>query len=579
MIKKIICLFITTIFLLPIPMTALAAGNPEPAFSGTRNVVFTADQSDLNNFINGGRPAFDIILRKSVPSWVSFDLSAAGRDINLTIRFDFTSFEDYKEKLGALLTYKPSLVYSTDKGMYLLESYSAIDLLTFTRSSLEAEGLSAEKSLSEIFKTTTNALYVNGEEYEGSQRISVRPDNKDPIKFDSLDISTVGKEDGSFSRKIDARVTKGEASDIAAITDRFQQIGETEAVSGTEIKVAFDAVDKEELTSKTMECLDTAASIAEEQSYKDDTTVTVVRTETLDWDTVLRDKDSRFSYSLECPSYYKNITRVGEKTSAYEQTVKVNSRDALKYAYERGFQFSDIKIATDFSNLFGKKSRTITFSAPSNIAAAYHDIIKSQLETRLIPGTVLNIYDDIGSRRYELTYSSWREKDLEKFTRSILNSSYTLHMNEKWIPFTRNNIKESFSVDGALADMAPINEFTAVYQFNKLSWMTAKTKASGAYSAANHAIQFTLSNGEAIHIDYTQFNIPRNTLFLLIVVLIIIFVFRVIRKCKRGISTLKEKARIKNENKVGNKAAYCPWCGIKVQKGDKFCPGCGKRLE
>ena len=58
------------------------------AFKGTRVLELESDPSDMDNYINGGRAAFDLMLRKNAPEWLKFSVNSvlAGDKIETTVK-------------------------------------------------------------------------------------------------------------------------------------------------------------------------------------------------------------------------------------------------------------------------------------------------------------------------------------------------------------------------------------------------------------------------------------------------------------------------------------------------------------
>lgn len=468
-IRDLLLVLIIFVLIYNISFSVFAASDNEmDNFCGSRRVTYIVDKSDLNNFVDGGRSSFDIVLRSNVPLWLNYEIYASDRNVYLEINFDFGSFDDYTSKLKELLTYAPILFYSTDNSLLLLESYSAMELLNFLQTILTSLDCLTEQQLSEIFTITENEITINESNYSSEEsRLSIRSDIENMIKLDVLKISTKGGKNGSYNRNMTVQVdTTSNEDALNTIIKRFKQIGktiDTELSDNViEVCVEFNAVNQDELISKTMSCLNVASSISEQQSYIDDTTIGVTRTEFIDLTELMRE-NAQFHYYYEYPSYYNNVVSVDDVVSVTDTTITAQNESYISCYYERGFKFDSIKVCTDLSNILGKITRTITLVAPIEISEYYHNIIKEQLQSRLIRGTTLNIYDAGGSRYYELNYSSWFTKDIGKFTSSIMNCNYNLILNNSWIPYGKSNLKDNFSVNSIINNMVPADKTIVSY--------------------------------------------------------------------------------------------------------------------
>ena len=523
-------------------------------FSGSRCVKFNADKSDLDNFIDGGRAAFDLVLRSSTPSWLSCELSSDGRDLSLTISFTFDTFEDYSAHLTELLVSAPNLVYSAGDEMLLLEGYSAPELLNFLQTILSSMNCLKEKQLSDIFHVVFNEITVNANTHTFEQdRISIRPQNDTAVVFDSLEISTAGKKSGAYSRtitvQIDASVS-GE-DDVNAVRKRFKKAGKVKdtELSGAvaEISVTFDAKSQKEMTAKTMACLSAADSVSEQQIYVDKSTVGVTRTEFFDLMELLRSEDTPFTYSFEYPSYYNSVSSEDDTVSVTETAVTSRNEAYITFYYERGFAFSSVEITTDMSELFGKKARTVTLTAPVDLAVFYHDRIKEELQEHMVRGTVIDIFDEGGNRYYKLSFSSWFIKEVENFSKSVMNSPYSFDIYSSWLPFGECSLQESLTVNNLISDMAPADEITVRYSFPEIFRFMDTVYEDGNASVSDNSVLFSIGSTDAMRLEYRGIDIVKSTVLALALLVILVVALIVVIKIKKKRKKSKRKKQELND--------------------------------
>ena len=523
-------------------------------FSGSRCVKFNADKSDLDNFIDGGRAAFDLVLRSSTPSWLSCELSSDGRDLSLTISFTFDTFEDYSAHLTELLVSAPNLVYSAGDEMLLLEGYSAPELLNFLQTILSSMNCLKEKQLSDIFHVVFNEITVNANTHTFEQdRISIRPQNDTAVVFDSLEISTAGKKSGAYSRtitvQIDASVS-GE-DDVNAVRKRFKKAGKVKdtELSGAvaEISVTFDAKSQKEMTAKTMACLSAAVSVSEQQIYVDKSTVGVTRTEFFDLMELLRSEDTPFTYSFEYPSYYNSVSSEDDTVSVTETAVTSRNEAYITFYYERGFAFSSVEITTDMSELFGKKARTVTLTAPVDLAVFYHDRIKEELQEHMVRGTVIDIFDEGGNRYYKLSFSSWFIKEVENFSKSVMNSPYSFDIYSSWLPFGECSLQESLTVNNLISDMAPADEITVRYSFPEIFRIMDTVYEDGNASVSDNSVLFSIGSTDAMRLEYRGIDIVKSTVLALALLVILVVALIVVIKIKKKRKKSKRKKQELND--------------------------------
>ena len=554
--KRVIAAGLTVILLLCVLagnsiLRALEGKEISSGFSGSRCVTYNADKSDLDNFIDGGRAAFDLVLRSSAPSWLSCELSSDGRDLSLTITFTFDTFENYSVRLSELLDSAPNLVYSAGDEMLLLEGYSALELLNFLQTILSAMDCLKEKQLSDIFHVVVNEITINARTYPFEQeRISIRPQNDETVLFDSLDISTVGKKSGAYSRTITAQIDASVSGkeDMDTVRKRFKKVGKvknTELSGGVmEISVTFDAESQKEMTAKTMACLSVAVSVSEKQSYVDKSTVGVMRTEFIDLTELLRSEDTPFFYSFEYPSYFSGVSAIDDTVSVTETAVTSQNETYITFYYERDFAFSSIEITTDMSDLFGKTTRTVALAAPIDLASLYHERIKDELQEHMVRGTVIDIFDEGGNRYYKLSFSSWFIKDIEDFTKAILNSPYSLDIYNSWLPLGECSLEESLTVNKVLSDMAPADEITVRYSFPEIFRFMDTVYEYGNASVSDNSVIFSIGSTDAIRLEYRGIDIVKNTVLALMLLIILVVALIIVIKIKKRKKSKRKKQEL-----------------------------------
>lgn len=533
----IICLILAVNLLSSASFQVSAA--EEKTFTGTRLVEYSVDKSDIDNFIDGGKAAFDLILRANTPEWVEYQISSKGRDMWLCLQFDFESYEDYSIKLSELLTYSPSVVYSTDNQLLLLESHSAIELLNYFQGVLFSRGCIDEKRLDEMFEIEKNEILVNSAAYQSQERISIRPENDSIIKFDSLDILTTNSEDGSFARKITVNINNSNAEAEDMLLSRFDEIGTIETNDNSEeeleISVDFVANNQTELIEKTMTCLGTATSILEKQEFLDESTVSVERIEFFDLESLMNE-EGQFNYSHTYSAHTSNIIENDDNVYVSGSTVSARNTSEIICQYQRAFKFSSIEIYTDLSNFFGKLKRTITFTVPTDIAPDYHSAIKNEFQNRLIKGSVFNIYDEGGKRYYEITFSSFFANELSEFNNAIVNANRNIKYSNSWIPFGNSSIKEQIEFDDIFAGTIPPDEFTVSYKLPTISSVSLDKIESDGAKKVDSTIRYSVKSSDNINLEFRSLNILKLLIELLpiIAITILILVYGKKKKTKNS---------------------------------------------
>lgn len=447
------------------PEAFLGASGPDKAegdFSGNRRVVFTADRSDLENFIDGGRSSLELLLRRSRPDWLSYDLSADGRQADLEFSFSFGSRAEYEERFEELAGMPPTLFVSGEEEELLLEGCPAQQMLNFLQAQMELAGCLDERELWELFTVKENEMEREGRRLQSdSSCLAVYPKSERPVALKGLELFTEGMEDGTFHREIKARVEAGEnqESRVRKLSRFFEAAGKPKSQEGAdgswEVEVEFDAENQNQLSEKTMACLHVPASIAESQRWVEGNTVEVRRREWIDWKALLG-QEGGFRYAYQYPSDYREVTAVKEETQVENGLIAAADVTQIDCSYERNFNFSLVEVETDLSGIWGIITRTIRLKIPAQVVLEGDLDIRRELEKRLRPGTVMDIYDEGGMRCYELSFSSGRTKDVDGFTSEILGDSCGFDCRRTRWPWQKTSIEERVPGSGILEeDCAP----------------------------------------------------------------------------------------------------------------------------
>lgn len=585
--KRFACVFLAIILAASIVLPANAAARDE--FSGTRSFQITADWSDLENYINGGRTAFDQILRGNMPEWFVYDIRTQGRDVTCAFSFSFSSFEDYQSKLATLIMRSPAILYSQEKDLLLMESCTPYDLLNFLENALNQHNCLSEKTLQEIFPLIGSGIEINGQTYDASAGVYIRPEEAEAVLLENLSVDTSTKKNYAYSRVITAQV--GSGSDADDLERQFSAAGEPEVhkiEGGYEVSVSFEAVSQEELVYKTMQCLNAPTFISESQTPVDGKTVQVERTEFFDVDHMLKEEGT-FSYTYNYPSYYDQLIPEKESVQINDSYVQATGESFVIFTYQRKLQFSSVEILTDLSAPSGKITRVITCTLPLEIAEEYHKKVTDRLRLNLVNGSVLDIYDEGDRRYYQISFSSFLNKEIETFTAAILDDpKYKFDASLTWFPFAENQINDSFQTDDMISGIVPADEITATYILPELARVKEPAEAEDS------AVTFRIRSKDKVSLVYRQVHIIGLAILIAGTVLVLIMILTVVRRIRGKAGRAGKKrtkisspgpgpkrtASSKSHSAAGSyQVRFCGECGTRIEADAYFCPECGSRIE
>ena len=518
-------------------LTAKAASGSEMQFSGTRTFEYSTEGSDLTNFVNGGRPTFDLLLRQSAPDWLNYRLYTSERDVILSISFSFESYDDYVGKLEALLLCSPNILYRDDPELLLMEGHCTLDLLRFLEKQLMRQDCLRERTLPELLRIRSNEITLNGSAYPIEDRVEIGVADDDIVPLDYLEIQTTGCEDGSFIRKIIVRVDTsiGSDRDVRKITRQLKAVGnpQTEELSEhlTEVSVEFATIGENDLANKTMLCLNTATWIASTCHYIDDTTMGVEKREVINYSRLMRD-GAVYQYTHSFPSYVREITAENEQIGVYDNSISASNLSEILCHYESSPAFSSIDVLTDFSKPFGKITRYITFVVPDELAPHLHENLTSQFEDMLMKGVVLDIYDGSNGRYYVFSFSSFDLDEVVKFSKSVLGGKRNLSQSDSWLPLGRSQMNEQVELDASIPGMAPPQSSVFTYKMPSLMLSINEPVPDETASVSDNQVSFRVRDGYQISFEYRCINTPKLVAELAIAVAVIIVAIIVSVKIK-----------------------------------------------
>ncbi len=583
--RKFIALFISLILILSAVFSCLPAWAEEKAivFEGSRKVELTIDRSDLNNYINGGQSFFDLILRNYAPEWLTFSMKAENRDIKVSLGFSFSSYEDYKNKLDELLggSATVSCIREDDK-LFLLEGFSAQEMLTFVYHPLSSAISYSEIKLNDLFKTGVNIISVNGKEYTGNDYLEILPKGEKLIKLSSLAVTTEVDNQGIFQRTLSAVPESKE--DLDKLSSRFEKVGKAEENSGVVI-TSFNAASLNEANELTTACLYIACGTTQAEQQLKGVRVGVTQTESFGLGNLLSERGS-FSYSYSYPDYYEKVKSENSEVVVDGSSITSKSATDIEYYYERDFAFSKMSVETDLTNPFGKIKKIIKLSVQSSRAKPYHEELKKAFAPYMNKGVTLNIYDEGSVRYYELSYSSFSQSSIDEFTRSILGTAGQCEISDSWLPFGKSKITESVGLFGVSAIDTPPSKISASYILPKLSKLKFVSGDSEYFYTEDNVLVCNIGSEEANVIEYHRFNLFKC----IIVVIVLIALAGLVIFAIKGYKTLQKKLlevkKQRDEKKQAEKkeepkkeaTEFCPNCGAKLEADSLFCENCGQKV-
>lgn len=564
-IKLIAFMLFITVFTASVNMNLTVRGEENEIvyeeFKGNRSIECIIDQSDLSNFVNGGRSAFEMAIRANKPQWLNYEVSASGRNVLLKLDFDFESFEDYIKKLKELLAYNPVIIYETTGTVTYMENFTSLDLMNFFIDVLSEDGSFREFTREQLFDSGISKIQINDETFEGTDRICIG-NTTTQILADSISIDTIGNDDGTYDRtiKVETNTELAGAGCGNILLRQFERVSEKIVTEGDEsypvVSVEFHAENTEDLIKKTMLALNTSSAITEEESYGKELNIEITYRENYDFTNILDKDNGKFNYSFQYPKRFKNLKLINSLTSMSENQeedtvfemndgiITYNGTDGeIGLKYTKPFTLTEVDIKTDLSNKYGKLSRIITIVVPDTIPNDYDKEIKKQLKKRLKDGMAFNVYRQDNSIQYEITFSSWFEDELRQFTKKILDCKDVLNINKKGIPFFYSSVEEKMEIDKLIDGMENPEEINYIYVFPENSKIVKNRKLSDS-DISNNVYRFSTNIKSDFEIRFSYFDQVKiifwGVFVLILAVIILLSVFK-IRKIIKNRKLKKNK--------------------------------------
>lgn len=548
-------------------------------FQGSRSTSCTVSQSDLNNFVLGGRSTLDMILAQEKTEEYTIHTLSTGVDLELRIEYSFDTYKDYKEKTKKLLGYEPITTYGEAEVPYV-ENFSPRELFNFLDNSMQRAGVIEETSLHDMLNIEKDITQLNGNTYEGTGALNTS--GEDEILFNSIRLDTELAED-AYTRTIEFSMQEEDAQRI------FQVLGnrcdannvELQEEGGNDCSVTFSSDSEQQLIKETMTILGTAVNIDHKKYYNTETSVRMETAEHIDVESLLNE-EGYFSYTLKLPESYENLSadikplKEGEEGEGDKRSTSVSagnvSSDSRKgeivYYYDEPLQFDNISVCTDISNESYKIKRTITFYMDWNIADNYYKAVKKELEKNLYRGDALRIYDDQGFRCYEITYSSWSAGRIGDFTDRVfgINGS-SLKIKRSAIPFVKSRIEDKFNISqGNTKDYSQSIDVKYILPGNTKATKDIEEGEEGK------SISLTSTFDVSSDIKFSCFHYVKFVIYILGIIIagiVVLFVISYIRG--------RFKKLVKRKTGKNSQGRYCPKCGAERQAGAVFCGKCGYR--
>ena len=142
---------------------------------------------------------------------------------------NFSSAEDYENKVGVLLAREPEVAFATPdsvmtKGVRLSEDFSVWDLIKWITDCVDED----EKAKNLSFECTSSVVSIDGKIYTAEPQINIAELDGHPIE--SIRIDTINNKDGNYERRFTFEVADSEYRQLGdTIQDYFESLTDERA--------------------------------------------------------------------------------------------------------------------------------------------------------------------------------------------------------------------------------------------------------------------------------------------------------------------------------------------------------------
>lgn len=182
----------------------------EKDLSGVRQMTIVIDDSVFSQYFNGTVEDINALMDTSCPQELTWSYSEAGGTKQYSFELAFSSLDDYKEKVAAILGYEPEITISTPdsvwaNGISVTENFKDTDLLQWMRDLLVDNGFVDSSNASNIFSSGTLNVSYNDSTYR-SNSSSINVNEVEYVALDDIHILTDINGWNNYSRRVVFRI-------------------------------------------------------------------------------------------------------------------------------------------------------------------------------------------------------------------------------------------------------------------------------------------------------------------------------------------------------------------------------------
>ncbi|MGN0342550.1 MAG: zinc-ribbon domain-containing protein [Roseburia sp.] len=173
--------------------------------SGQRVMTIAISDSVFNDYFNGTTDDINGVAEELCPDGMTWAYSENDGVKTYTATIEFTSIDDYQQKVENILGYETEIEYSSSdtvwaNGVYLQESFSSLDLLEWMKNALVEREYVDSSNAGYIFSNGSNEIVWGGESYSAGSNLYI--ETVEEVAIDNIQFSTQMNDTDDYSRQV-----------------------------------------------------------------------------------------------------------------------------------------------------------------------------------------------------------------------------------------------------------------------------------------------------------------------------------------------------------------------------------------
>lgn len=173
--------------------------------SGQRVMTIAISDSVFNDYFNGTTDDINAVAEELCPEDMTWEYSENDGVKTYTATVEFSSMDDYQQKVDNILGYETDIEYSSSdtvwaNGVYLQESFSSLDLLDWMKNALVEREFVSSSNAGYIFSSGSNEIVWGGESYSAGSNLYL--ETVEEVTIDNIQFCTQMNDTDDYSRSV-----------------------------------------------------------------------------------------------------------------------------------------------------------------------------------------------------------------------------------------------------------------------------------------------------------------------------------------------------------------------------------------